>query len=110
MTSCLRVDGVLITDRGGRGVLVVIKQVHTVVKITEERVQLQTAALRGARFTCVRSVIKPIVPISLIVIAPSFLRVAALTQKKTKSHRSELIVVDSISASRRDCDAPSASS
>ena len=79
-------------------VVVVINQVHTVVQITEERVQLRKTALHSAESACVISVIKPIVPISLIVIAPSFLRVTTLTQKGTKLNRSRLIVGDAISA------------
>ena len=77
--------------------VIVIRKVHTVVQITEERVQLWRAALRSAEYACISSMITPIVPMSLIVTTSSFLGVAALTQKETKSYRSELIVVDAIS-------------
>ena len=54
-------------------VVVVIKQVHTVVQITEEHVQLRKLAMRSAESACVSSMIMSIVPVSLIVIASSFL-------------------------------------
>ena len=82
----------------GMAVVVVIKQVHNMVQIIEERAQLRTAALRSAEYPRVSSEIKPIIPISLIVIAPSFQEVVVLIRKKTKSNRSRLIVVDAISA------------
>ena len=71
---------------------------HTVVHISEKRVQLWITALSSAESACVSSVIKEIIPITLIVIAPSFLGMAALTHRETKSHRSGLIVVDAILA------------
>ena len=67
-------------------VVVVIKQVHIMVQIVEERAQLRKTALRSAESACASGVIKPIVPISLIMIVPSFLGVAALIRKKTKSN------------------------
>ena len=79
-------------------VVFVIKQVLTDVQITEKRAQLRTIALRSAESVCVGCMIKPIVLISLIVIEPSFLGVAELTQKETKSNRLRLIVGDAISA------------
>ena len=65
-------------------VVVVINQVHTVLQITEERAQLRAIALRSAESARVSSMIKPIVPISLIGIMSSFLGVVKLTQKETK--------------------------
>ena len=55
-------------------VVVAIKQVNTVVQITEERVQMWTTALHSTESACVSSVIKPV--------ALSLLGVMALTQKK----------------------------
>ena len=69
-------------------VIVVIKEVHIMVQIVEERAKLRTAVLRSAESACISSVIRHIVLISLIVIAPTFLGVAALIRKKTKSNRS----------------------
>ena len=50
-------------------VVVVIKQEHTMMQITEEHVQLRTVALRSAESACVSGVIRSIVSISLTVIA-----------------------------------------
>ena len=90
-------------------VIVVIKQVHTVVQITEERMQLIATTLRSAESACVSIVINPVVLISLIVIATSFLGVAVLNQKETNSKRSLLIGGIAYRRSRRCFDARSAS-
>ena len=77
-------------------VVFVINQVHTVLQIIEGRAQLWITAMRGAESARVSSMSNQIIPISSIVIAPSFLGVAALTWKETKLSRSRLIVGDAI--------------
>ena len=78
-------------------VVVVIKQVHTVVQITEERAQLQKIALGSYESAFVNSATKSIVTIGLAVIVLSFLGVTVLNQRETKSSRLRLIAGDVIS-------------
>ena len=59
--------------------------------------RMRATALRSAESADISSVIKLSTPISLIVIASSFLGVAGVIPSEKKFHRSRLIVVDAIS-------------
>ena len=79
-----RDGGVRTSDRGlsGRGRCDLASAHHGADCIRAH--QLQKSVLSSAESACVGSVIKQIVPISSIVITPSFLVVVTLTQKETK--------------------------
>ena len=62
--------------------IAVIKQVHVVVQIGEERGRLQTIAPRSDVSACVSSVIKSKLSITLVVLPSPLIAVAAWTQKR----------------------------
>ena len=68
--------------------IVVIKEMHTVVLIKDRSAPRQITSLYSVESACVRIVIKPNIPISLVIIAPSIQGVAALILNKTRFHRS----------------------
>ena len=66
-------------------VIVVIKEVHAVVLIREGRAWLRIAALRSTESAFISSVIKPNIPISLVVITQSSLGVATKIPKRDET-------------------------